>query len=125
MPVRFHDQLNVRDPGTNGPEDPGGVDATGPKGPGETVLEMCAWVFRQQGADHVAATEMTTNAPPGTLIQNPPDTQIPLDTWRLPLGTLGSVALGTGDAFAVAVALVKEATGEQKVIWWGHPVTLV
>ncbi len=118
MPVRFDDELNVRAPGTNGPQDPGGVDGAGPKDPGETVLEMCAWVFQKQGASDLAATEMTTTGAP--LTQTP-------TTWSLPLGTLakGIGALGTGDAFAVAVALVKEATGEQKVIWWGHPVTLV
>jgi hypothetical protein len=48
------------------------------------------------------------------------------DVWTLPLAQVGRDPLKAGDdAFAVAVAMIEDKkSGKQRVIWWGHPVTL-
>jgi hypothetical protein len=129
MPVRFHDELKLRPPrldsqgelevDQNGHVDHGGVDAAGPVDEGDTVQELCAWVFQQQAVNEVAATEMTTShhGPGG-------DLELSAGEWKLKLGKIGDVDLVEGKAFAVAVALIKEPSERERVIWWGHPVTL-
>jgi hypothetical protein len=105
MPVRFDDLLHLST---------AGVVAEGPVDPGETVVEMCAWVF-QRGENDAAATEMTTTG--GKLVLSP-------GRWKLPLAKVGQFDVVPGQAFAVAVALMKDADGKQRVVWWGHPVDL-
>jgi hypothetical protein len=96
-----------------------GVIAQGPIDPAtETMLELCAWVF-QRGDDDAAATEMSTT---GGQLKFPPG---PPPKWQMKLGKVGNADLQPGDAFAVAVALLTNEAGRQRVVWWGHPVTLV
>jgi hypothetical protein len=108
--VRFDDVLGLTGDG--------GVDAQGPLDPpNETLVELCAWVF-QRGDDDAAATEMTTT---GGKLQSPVGSP---PKWRMRLEKVGNVDLQPGDAFAVAVALMKNGAGKQRIVWWGHPVTL-
>jgi hypothetical protein len=48
------------------------------------------------------------------------------DHWFLKLGKIGNGKMSPGeDAFAVAVAMIEDKrSGNQQVIWWGHPVKL-
>jgi hypothetical protein len=108
--VRFDDVLRLAGDGS--------VDAQGPlDGPNEEMLELCAWVFQRSGTD-AAATEMSTT---GGHLEFPPG---PPPKWRMVLGKVGDADLVEGDAFAIAVALLKQ-DGNQRVVWRGHPVTLV
>lgn len=113
---RFNDEL-VRHAFT-GPDDPV-VIAAGPLAPNETVIEICAWVYQDNGENEAAATEMSTKSP-GALTQGP-------EFWRLPLGKVGDTDLQDGPAFAVGVALLRVSgtPPTQKFVWWGHPVTLI
>jgi hypothetical protein len=111
--LRFDDVLQV---------DPDGVVvATGPRDAvTDEIVDLCAWVF-QRGDDDAASTEMTHDG--HHLLLGEGELQVAGDQWRLPLGKIGEKALEPGDAFAVAVALLKES-GKQRVVWWGHPVKL-
>ncbi len=117
MAMKFDDSLLLRAPQV--PDDPGGVDATGPKDTGETIQEMCAWVFQERGGSHATATEMTTTG--GILSQPDP----PGNTWSMALGKIGDLDLIAGPAFAVAVVMTEDANGNQKGLLWAHLVTLV
>jgi hypothetical protein len=112
--LRFHDVLEV---------DPDGlVIATGPLEPAtDEIVDLCAWVF-QRGDHDAASTEMTHDHGAHLLIGEG-ELAVAGDKWTLPLGKIGDEALEPGDAFAVAVALLKE-NGKQRVVWWGHPVKL-
>jgi hypothetical protein len=115
------------------------VIAVGPVGAGETIKEVCAWVYqstddRQQDA---AATEMTTNSVMGEGRELFRQTLGSLAAgtprrWLLPLNKLVDPNtpdtrpfVGSKPAFAVAVALVRDAQDRDRVIWWGHPIMLV
>jgi hypothetical protein len=109
--VRFDDELQLSGDGA--------VDARGQLDPtSEEMLELCAWVF-QRGDTDAAATEMSTT---GGHLEFPPG---PPPKWRMELGRVGDAKLAEGDAFAIAVALMRNREGNQRVVWWGHPVTLV
>ena len=112
--LRFHDVLDV--------DADGAVMATGPRdSTTEEIVELCAWVF-QRGDHDAAATEMTHDG--HHLLLGEGELEVMSDKWRLPLGKIGGdAALVSGDAFAVAVAMLKEG-GKQRVVWWGHPVKL-
>jgi hypothetical protein len=107
--VRFDDVLRLTGDG--------GVDAKGPIDPNEEMVELCAWVF-QRGDDDAAATEMSTTGGHLEFPSGPPR------KWRMLLGRVGDVDLQPGEAFAVAVALMKNRAGKQRIVWWGHPLTL-
>jgi hypothetical protein len=111
--LRFHDVLEV---------DPDGlVIATGPRDSAtDEIVDLCAWVF-QRGEHDAASTEMTHDGQ--HLLIGEGELAVAGDKWTLPLGKVGDKALEPGDAFAVAVALLKES-GKQRVVWWGHPVKL-
>ncbi len=111
--VRFDEDLSL----TGG----GGVDAQGPLDENEEMVELCAWVFQDQGGDQAAATEMTTTG--GKLEILPAQSQ-QSRKWKLPLAKVGNFDLRSGPAFAVAVALMTDPQDKQKVVWWGHPVRL-
>ena len=105
------------------------VEATGPLNPSEEeMVELCAWVF-QRGEEDAAATEMTTGdhheTPAGNHLEffKDPDGK---DHWKLPLRQVGNEPLVAGDAFGVAVAMMKmkNQSDQQRVVWWGHPVKL-
>ena len=106
------------------------LDATGPLDQSEEqMVELCAWVF-QRGQHDAAATEMTINehhetAGGGHLhVVKGEDGQ---DRWQMPLRQVGDEALHAGEAFGVAVALMrmKKEGNQQRVLWWGHPVKLI
>jgi hypothetical protein len=111
--VKFDDVLTVGGDGV--------VAAKGPFDPAtEEIIELCAWVYqRDASGNEVAATEMTGHhGGEGELT-------VSGDRWNLPLATVGQGDVGPGEAFAVAVAAIKETeTSKQRVIWWGHPVML-
>ena len=109
--VRFDDILQLMDDGR--------VDAQGPLDPAsEEMVELCAWVFQRSDTD-AAVTEMSTT---GGRLEFPTG---PPPKWRMVLAKVGDVDLLEGDAFAVAVALLKNrGDGHQRVVWWGHPVKL-
>ena len=115
MPARFDDSI---------PFFGNEVIAIGPLHPSETVDEVCAWVFQRSGHNDAAATEMTTNRPDPA---HPHDhfQQIPGVRWLLPMGKISDrTAFVPGQAFAVAVALMTDSDGNQRVTWWGQPVDL-
>jgi hypothetical protein len=121
--VRFDDVLQLKE------ESVVVVDATGPLDPAEEeIVEICAWVF-QRGQQDAAATEMTTGdhhgTAGGTHLESfkDPDGQ---EHWKLPLRQVGDEPLVAGDAFGVAVAMlkVKNQSDEPRVVWWGHPLKL-
>lgn len=112
--LRFHDVLKVDASGL--------VTATGPRdSTTERIVDLCAWVF-QRGDHDAAATEMTHHGQHALIGEG--ELEVMADRWKLPLGKIGEDAkLEPGDAFAVAVAMLKEG-GKQRVVWWGHPVKL-
>jgi len=57
------------------------------------------------------------------LVQSEGELEVVGDKWTLPLAKVGDELLAAGDAFAVAVAMIRES-GNQRVVWWGHPVRL-
>jgi hypothetical protein len=117
MPARFDDSI---------PFFGNKVIAIGPLHPGETVDEVCAWVFQRRGDNDAAATEMTTNRPDPAHPHEPGHfQQIPGVRWLLPMGKISNpTAFVPGQAFAVAVALMTDTGGKQRVTWWGQPVDL-
>jgi hypothetical protein len=115
MPARFDDFL----PFFNDK-----VIAIGPLHSGETVKELCAWVYQptEDRAHDAAATEMTTNEPTGREAFQ----ELPGQRWMLPLGKISAADFRPGKAFAVAVALLVDidAPNHERVMWWGQPVDL-
>jgi hypothetical protein len=120
--LKFDDVLKLRGDG--------GVEAMGPVDPKqEHIIELCAWVFQRRSSD-AAATEMGTlhgdhhgggHGGTGHVKIVHENGQ---DKWQLPLGRVGDEELKPGDAFGVAVAITHNASGEQTVVWWGHPLEL-
>ena len=127
--VKFDDELTVGDDGV--------VVASGPFDPEtETIVELCAWVYQRDPANdgnEVAATEMTQHHGHHDVPADDSKLETAVDPggdphkghWRMPIGRVGSGDLQPGEAFAVAVAMLEEKPrGNQRVIWWGHPVRL-
>jgi hypothetical protein len=111
--LRFSDVLEV--------DGDGAVVATGPRDSADEIVDLCAWVF-QRGDHDAAATEMTHDGQHVLIGEG--ELEVLTDKWKLPLEKVGrDAALKPGDAFAVAVAMLKE-NGKQRVVWWGHPVKL-
>ena len=126
--LRFDDVLTLKNPGT----EHGTVvlDATGPLDRSEEeMIELCAWVF-QRGENDAAATEMTTGhdheTAGGDHLQVFTD-EHGQDRWKLSLRQVGDEPLQAGDAFGVAVAMMRlrNDADQQRVVWWGHPLKLV
>jgi hypothetical protein len=102
------------------------IDAMGPLDPSEDMIELCAWIF-QRGEHDAAATEMTTG---GDHHETAHGDHVHFfqgangqHRWKLPLRQVGEKPLEEGDAFGVAVAMLSE-DDQQRVVWWGHPLTL-
>jgi hypothetical protein len=117
--VKFDDVLTVQEDGA--------VIASGPVDSSkEDIVELCAWVFQRGDSNDLAATEMTHHDEHGAhhLLMGDGELVVEGNQWRLPISTVGEGPLEAGmDAFAVAVAMIKE-DGKQRVVWWGHPVEL-
>jgi hypothetical protein len=105
------------------------IDAMGPLDPSEDMIELCAWIF-QRGEHDTAATEMTIGGDHGETAHGDhveffkgADGR---DRWKLPLRQVGDKPLEAGDAFGVAVAMLRMTNedNKQRVVWWGHPLTL-
>jgi hypothetical protein len=97
------------------------VVALGPIDAIDAIREVCAWVYqptagRQQDA---AATEMTTSA------EGLQGFRQTTSRWVLRLNQVGALPVAEGPAFAVAVALLRDTSSNERVVWWGHPVVLV
>jgi hypothetical protein len=126
--LRFDDVLELKKAPVE--EDMPVIDAMGPlDGSEEHMIELCAWIF-QRGEHDAAATEMTTGkahhetAHGGHVEFFDGDDGQP--RWRLPLRQVGEEQLKPGDAFGVAVAMLRMTNegDQQRVVWWGHPLTL-
>jgi hypothetical protein len=111
----------------------GGVDAKGPLGPHDELVELCAWVFQQSDptGDTAAATEMgVLETHHGGDHGTGDHVQIVEEggqrKWRLQLAAVGgsTARLVAGEAFGVAVAMFRNEGGTDQVMWWGHPVQL-
>lgn len=119
--LRFDDVLTLKDDG--------GVEAMGPLDPSkEDIVELCAWVFQRRRLKDAAATEMATTeshhvTTTGGHVEVFKD-EGGRDKWRLPLVQVGDEQLAEGDAFGVAVAVTRQGSEEQTVVWWGHPLVL-
>jgi hypothetical protein len=126
--LRFDDVLELREL----PVEDGAVviDAMGPLDRSEEVMiELCAWIF-QRGEHDAAATEMTIGGDHHETVHGDhieffqgADGR---DRWKLPLRQVGDEPLEAGDAFGVAVAMLRMTNegDQQRVVWWGHPLTL-
>jgi hypothetical protein len=108
----------------------GVVFASGPFDPSkEEIVELCAWVYQRDDDDRedFAATEMTDHHDNVHHLLKKGKDELTIDNeakhWRLPIVTVGEGNLQPGEAFAVAVAMIRD-NGKQRVIWWGHPVML-
>ena len=104
--------------------------ATGPIDQSEEeMVELCAWVF-QRGEHDAAATEMTTgedhHTAGGGHVHIVPGTD-GHDHWTMTLRQVGNEELQPGEAFGVAVAMMRMRNqgNHQRVVWWGHPLKLV
>lgn len=126
--LRFDDVLELK----KAPVEEGKpvIDATGPlEGSEEHMIELCAWIF-QRGEHDAAATEMTTGKGHHETAHGNHVEFFEGDDgeprWRLPLRQVGEKPLEAGDAFGVAVAMLKTTNekDQQRVVWWGHPLTL-
>ena len=137
--LRFKDKLELEKLAANPPK-PGDVVlvAKGPFEGQDQLIELCVWVF-QRGDEDAAATEMTTGHhdddhphEPGQLPTVGGEHVKVVDDgggefhWEMPLRQVGDEALAAGDAFGVAVAMLRPKTDQhqQRVVWWGHPITL-
>jgi hypothetical protein len=126
--LRFDDVLELKQAPV--PEGEPVIDAMGPlEGTQDDMIELCAWVF-QRGEHDAAATEMTTGkghheTAHGNHVEffEGDDGR---ERWKLPLRQVGEEELAPGDAFGVAVAMLRVPSGgtHQRVVWWGHPLTL-
>jgi hypothetical protein len=121
--VKFEPELTVEN---------GGVIAKGPFDPdNEEIIELCAWVFQRDGSKDAAVTEMTHQDEHGDHHAFKGDGELKTDEetkeWSMKLAKVGKEPMKPGqDAFAVAVAMIEDKkTGDQQVIWWGHPVRLL
>ena len=123
--LRFHD---VQELGNAG--DDAVMVARGPfDAAEEQVIEICVWVF-QRGDNDAAATEMTTGrrtTTPATTTTSPSTRTTraaTAGTWRCVRSA--PFRLTAGDAFGVAVAMLKMKNEDdaQRVVWWGHPLKL-
>lgn len=119
--VKFDPELTVKKNGV--------VVASGPVNEKkEKIIELCAWVF-QRGATDAAVTEMTHQDEHGNHHSFKGDGELKVEEnkWRMDLARVGQKSMAAGqDAFAVAVAMIEDLdSGDQQVIWWGHPVELV
>jgi hypothetical protein len=125
--VKFDDELKIEN---------GVVIARGPFDPDqEEILELCAWVFQRDprgDGNDVAATEMTEHHANTHHLLRQKEHELGFEKdekdnksrWRLPIAKVENGDLQAGkDAFAVAIAMIREQ-GQQRVIWWGHPVKL-
>jgi hypothetical protein len=132
--LKFDDELELEEPpnpGTEAQDDPPVVlVAEGPfEGKKADMVELCAWVYQRGNENDAAATEMTTGHEHHELthgghldiVEGPPG------RWRMQLRQVGNKPLKAGDAFGVAVAMIKPAKegGRQRVVWWGHPINLI
>jgi hypothetical protein len=126
--LKFDDDLTVEG---------GIVTATGPFDSNkEKIIELCAWVFQQdEDRNDRAATEMTEHHEGAHhLLRHKGDEELKFfkdkdgkDHWRLLIAKIGDPPgdMRAGEAFAVAVAMIKDLEkNQQRVIWWGHPVML-
>ncbi len=113
MPARFDDVI---------PYSGEKAIAIGPLHTGDTINEICAWVYQSTAdrANDAAATEMTTTDSGLAEFQ-----QIAGNRWLLRLKKISTASFRDGRAFAVAVALMTDSEGKQRVTWWGQPVDLV
>ena len=122
--MRFHDVQELGNAGKDAV-----MVARGPfDAAEEQIIEICVWVF-QRGENDAAATEMTT----GHANHPGHDDHVTFDKddrgrdrWNMPLRQVGDFPLTGGEAFGVAVAMLemKREDDAQRVIWWGHPLTL-
>jgi hypothetical protein len=106
------------------------IDAMGPlDGSEEHMIELCAWIF-QRGEHDAAATEMTTGEGQHETAHGDHveffEGADGRPRWKLPLRQVGNEPLEAGDAFGVAVAMLRMTNedDQQRVVWWGHPLTL-
>ena len=119
--VKFDPELKV--------EEGGVVVASGPvNSEKEKIIELCAWVF-QRGATDAAVTEMTHQDEDGNhhFFKGDGELKVEGNKWEMDLAKVGQKTMAAGqEAFAVAVAMIEDLnSGDQQVIWWGHPVELV
>ena len=119
--VKFDPELKV--------EEDGVVVASGPvNSEKEKIIELCAWVF-QRGATDAAVTEMTHQDEDGNhhALKGDGELKVEGNKWEMDLAKVGQKTMAAGqEAFAVAVAMIEDLnSGDQQVIWWGHPVELV
>lgn len=119
--VKFDPELTVDKEGV--------VVASGPVNEKkEKIIELCAWVF-QRGATDAAVTEMTHQDEHGNhhLFKGDGELTVEKNKWTMALARVGQKEMAAGqDAFAVAVAMIEDLdSGDQQVMWWGHPVELV
>jgi len=133
--LKFDEELTVKG---------GVVTATGPYDPSkEKIIELCAWVFQPDEDERnvCGATEMTNHhgnahhllrQKAGAEADPEGDAELKYfedpsgnHHWKLPIGRVGDGDMRAGEAFAVAVAMIKDTVkDQQRVIWWGHPVML-
>ena len=118
MPIKFFDELTWS--GAPSVKKKTFVDAGGPITGGETIQEVCAWVYQRSGGNEAAATEMTTT-PEG---KNQFDDSV-AGRWKLRLTQISDTGFRDAPAFAVAMALLLDASGNERVVWWGHPIELI
>jgi hypothetical protein len=122
MPAgNFSDVLNLR------PSD-GGVDADGPLDAGAHVLEICVWIVQRQpgNGNDAAATEMTTDPSGRAGFFEDPLTQTADRKWKLPVKHIeASTPLVNGPAFAMALALIEDGSGQRKGQLWAQSVVLM
>jgi|SRR5215217_78484 len=111
--LKFDDVLKLKGDGD--------VEASGPVDSGkEVIVDLCAWVFQRDDKD-AAATEMTVE---GHHMRGEGELKITGNHWSMELMKVGDgESLKAGNAFGVAVAMIKE-NGKERVLWWGHPLTL-
>ena len=119
--VKFDEVLKVKDGGV--------VVASGPVDSSkEEIVELCAWVFQRDGSTDSAVTEMTHHDDDGHahLLKGDGELKVEGNKWMMDLAKVGEKPMRPGqDAFAVAVAMIEDKqTGDQQVVWWGHPVSL-
>ena len=119
MPIKFDPELTwFSDP--DEPDDPekNGVDAAGPLSDEEFIKEICAWVYQRNSGNEAAATEMTTTKGGKEKFRQGKG------RWTLTLSKISKTPFRDAPAFAVAMALLLDGSGNENVVWWGHPIEL-
>ena len=88
----------------------GPFTATGPKGPGETLLWVWVWLVQNDGGNAAAARGGAAGPFSGT--------------WRVPLNLGAPSDPFTPDkrARGHAVALVDDGSGQQEAYWWSERI---